>query len=100
MLSLCLIFQGTRIPVWEKFNSNVAAKCEYIFNDFYWLINLVKGRLVSLANAYNSNGFITFKEKNLVDDKIKAGCYALCMLKYFLQKSGLVCLYKIKIKKT
>jgi len=31
MLSLCLIFQGTRLPVWEKFNSNVAAKCEYEF---------------------------------------------------------------------
>jgi len=37
-LALCLAFQGTRLPVWEKFNSNVAAKCEYIFSDFYWLI--------------------------------------------------------------
>jgi len=26
MLSLCLTFQGTGLPVWEKFNSNVAAK--------------------------------------------------------------------------
>jgi len=34
MLSLCLTFQGTRLPVLEKFNSNVAAKCEYIFRDF------------------------------------------------------------------
>jgi len=33
MLSLCLTFQGTRLPVWENFNSNVAAKCEYIFSD-------------------------------------------------------------------
>jgi len=31
MLSVCLTFQGTRLPVWEKFNSNVVAKCEYIF---------------------------------------------------------------------
>jgi len=32
MLNLCLAFQGTRLPVWEKFNSNVAAaaKCESI----------------------------------------------------------------------
>jgi len=42
MLSLCLTFQGTRLPVWEKINSNVAAKCEYIFSDFCWFINLVK----------------------------------------------------------
>jgi len=47
MLSLCLTFQGTRLPVWEKFNSNVATKGEYIFSDFYWFINLVKGRLLS-----------------------------------------------------
>jgi len=39
MLSLCLTFQGARLPVWEKFNSNVAAKCEYIFSDFYGFIN-------------------------------------------------------------
>jgi len=26
MLSLSLNFQGTGLPVWEKFNSNVAAK--------------------------------------------------------------------------
>jgi len=38
MLSLCLTFQGTRLPVWEKFNSNVAPKCKYIFSDFYWFI--------------------------------------------------------------
>jgi len=24
ILSLCLSFQGTRLPVWEKFNPNVA----------------------------------------------------------------------------
>jgi len=35
MLSLCITFQGTRLPVREKFNSNVVAKCEYIFSDFY-----------------------------------------------------------------
>jgi len=28
MLSLCLTFQGIGILVWEKLNSNVAAKCE------------------------------------------------------------------------
>jgi len=32
MLSLCLTFQGTGLPVWEKFNSNVAAKCESVSN--------------------------------------------------------------------
>jgi len=42
----------------KTFNSNVAAKCKYIFNDFYWFINLV-----SLENAYNSIGLIKFKEK-------------------------------------
>jgi len=47
----------------DKFNSNVAAKFEYIFSDFYWSIILVKGRLVSLANAYNSLGMIKFIEK-------------------------------------
>jgi len=31
MLSLCLTFQGTRLPVWKKFNSNVAAKCDSVF---------------------------------------------------------------------
>jgi len=60
MLSLCLTFQSTRIPVWEKFNSNVAAKCGYTFIDFFLFINLVKGRLVSLANAYDSIGLIKF----------------------------------------
>jgi len=54
MLSLCSTFQGTGLPVQEKFNSDVAAKCEYIFSDFYWFINLVKGRLVTIANTYNS----------------------------------------------
>jgi len=44
MLSLCLTFQDTRLPVREKFNSNVAAKYEYIFSDFYCFVNLVKGR--------------------------------------------------------
>jgi len=29
LLSLCSSFQDTRQPEWEKFNSNVAAKCEY-----------------------------------------------------------------------
>jgi len=38
MLSLCFTFQGTRLPVCEKFNSNVAAKCEFIFSDFDWFI--------------------------------------------------------------
>jgi len=32
--TLCLTFQGTRLPVREKFNSNVAVKCEYILSDF------------------------------------------------------------------
>jgi len=41
----------------------VATKCEYIFSDFHRFINLVKGRLVSLANAYNPIGLIKFKEK-------------------------------------
>jgi len=35
MLSLCLNFQGSRLPVWENFNSNVAAKGESLFSDFY-----------------------------------------------------------------
>jgi len=35
MLSLCLIFLGTELPVWKKFNSSVAAKCEFLFGDFY-----------------------------------------------------------------
>jgi len=26
-LTLCLIFQGTRLPIWENFNSNVTANC-------------------------------------------------------------------------
>jgi len=30
MLSFCLTFQGIRLLVSEKFNSNVAAKCEYV----------------------------------------------------------------------
>jgi len=30
MLSLCLTFQGTGFPVWEKSNTNVAAKCESV----------------------------------------------------------------------
>jgi len=38
MLSLYLTFQGIRLRLWEKFNSNVAAKCEFIFNDFCWFI--------------------------------------------------------------
>jgi len=76
MLSICLNFQGTRLPIWEKFNFNVAVKCEYIFSDFYWLINLVKGKLVSLASAYNSIRLIKFKEKILLMTQIKAGRYA------------------------
>jgi len=37
MLSLpvCLTFQGTGLPVWEKVNFNVAAKCESFFTDLY-----------------------------------------------------------------
>jgi len=77
MLSLCLTFQDTRLLVWENFNSNAAAKCEYVFSDFYWCIILVKGTLVSLANACISIGLIKFKEKNLVlMTQIKAGRYA------------------------
>jgi len=34
-IMLSLTFQGARLPVREKFNSNVAAKCEYIFSHFY-----------------------------------------------------------------
>jgi len=34
MPSLYLTFQGTGLPVWEKFNSNVAANAEYLFSDF------------------------------------------------------------------
>jgi len=49
----------------KKFNFNVAAKCEYIFSDFYCFISLVKARLVSLVNAYNYNsiGLINSKKK-------------------------------------
>jgi len=62
MLSLCLTFQG--LPVREKFNSNVAAKCEYIFSDFLLIYKLSQrySRLVLLANAYNSIRLIKFKE--------------------------------------
>jgi len=34
MLSICLTFEGTGLPVWKNFNSNVAAKGEYLFSDF------------------------------------------------------------------
>jgi len=34
MLSLCLTFQGSGLPVWEKFSSNVVANAEYLFGDF------------------------------------------------------------------
>jgi len=30
MLSCCLTFQGGGLAVWEKFNSDVAAKCEVL----------------------------------------------------------------------
>jgi len=90
MLSLCLTFQDTRLPVWEKFNSNVTAKYEYIFSDFYWFIKLVKGRLVSLANTYNLIGLIKFKEKIYLITQIKAERYVICL--NFHQKSGSVCL--------
>jgi len=53
MLSLCLTFQDAGIPVWKKFNFNVAVKYE-------------SSGLVSLTNAYNNNnssGLIKFKEK-------------------------------------
>jgi len=30
MFSLCFTLQGTGLPVWEKFNFNVTAKCEYL----------------------------------------------------------------------
>jgi len=43
MLSLCITFQCTRIPVWEKFNFNVAAnKCESLLSGFNRFVNLVK----------------------------------------------------------
>jgi len=38
IMQLILNFSSYRNPVWEKFNSNVAAKCEYLFSDFYWFI--------------------------------------------------------------
>jgi len=53
MLSLCL-------------NSNVAAKGESIFSDFYWFLNLIKREdiaLVLLTNTCNSSGLIIFKAK-------------------------------------
>jgi len=50
MLSLFLTFQGTRLPVWEKFNSNVSAKCEYIFSDFCRLVSLQRKNLVDDTN--------------------------------------------------
>jgi len=53
----------------------VAAKCEYIFSDFLLIYKLVKGRLVSLANAYNSIGLNKFKKISLMT-QIKAGRYA------------------------
>jgi len=84
MLNLCLTFKGTRLPVWEKFNSNVAAKCEYILSDFYWFINLVKGGLVSLANTYNSTGLISWWHKL----RLLNICFN------FHQKSGSVYAYK------
>jgi len=31
MLTLCLTFQGTRLPEWEKFDYIVAAKCESVY---------------------------------------------------------------------
>jgi len=34
MLSLWLTFQGTGLPVWEKFNSSVTVNAEYLFSDF------------------------------------------------------------------
>jgi len=35
-LTLCLTFQGAELPVWKKFNSDMAAaKGESLFNDFY-----------------------------------------------------------------
>jgi len=54
----------------------VAAKCEYIFSDFFWFITLVKGRLVSLANAYNQRPSLTTgpdTERNLPNDVTLAG---------------------------
>jgi len=35
MLSLCLTFQGTGLPEWNKFNSNEATKSESNLSDFY-----------------------------------------------------------------
>jgi len=33
---LNISWHGTGLPVWEKSNYNVAAKCEYL-GDFYWM---------------------------------------------------------------
>jgi len=43
MLSFCLTFQGAGLPVWEKLNSNMAAKCESVSKFRDLLINFVKG---------------------------------------------------------
>jgi len=42
----------------------------------FLVISIVKGRLVSLANAYNLIELIKFKEKILLMTQIKAGRYA------------------------
>jgi len=63
----CLTFQGTGLPLREKFNSNVAANGEYLFSHFYWFINLVKRENIALVlstNMYNFSGLFKFKEKN------------------------------------
>jgi len=55
MLSLSLTFQGTVLPAWEKFNSNVAAKCESVSKCRHLLIiNLVKRENKRKTNACNS----------------------------------------------
>jgi len=62
-----LRYWSAGLPVWKKkFNSNVAAKSEFLFSDYYWFINLVEREniaLVLLRNAYYSSGLIKFKEK-------------------------------------
>jgi len=40
ILSLCLIIQG--IKLWEKFNTRLVTKCEYLFSDFYRFVNILK----------------------------------------------------------
>jgi len=64
MLSLCLTFQGTGLPVQKKLNSNVVQKVDHLFLLISKLLQF-RGNiaLVSLTIACNSSGLIKFKEK-------------------------------------